>query len=418
VLKARVVRVARWDVLVGQAARDRLEADTGLLLRAAPYAFDMRHLDRLAIAFAPDSEAVAFAAPSGWTIRLVPHAVTEGLPPWLESLTGRPRSPNQDVASPAFEITDRSDPAPWRAGRPLDCIPERLSLDQGFVERRPELRWMLARIHAGRAEVTAFEVRCHTPPAWIEPIAYASPAGGELHRVLLARNHATTRERVLKTHRDRLICALHALGVSPSEIAQSALVTPSRVSQVAASERVDSLDARSLDQLLYVLSPPPRMDMTPRQVLFIFAKQRVDQLRGAELISLQKDLFKLLRRTSEHLGVWTRRASRIDVAASKAIIEARKRKVSVAEIARELAVTTKTVRLMEQRHGRNQEPPGRKTASAVDAALADQGRLDLVPEERRGAHAGTARRAEKRTKRSRERSLPALLRSNSQDPPR
>ena len=409
--------MARWTVLAGQEARDQLEADKRLLLQQAHYAFDMRHLDRLAIAFAPDGDMVAFAAPAGWTIRLAPQAVVEGLPSWLDSLTGRLHPSRQATPLPAFEITDHPDPAPWKAGHPLDCIPGRLSLDSGFIEQRPELAWAQSKVQAGRAEVTAFEIRCRTPPAWIELIADRSPAGGELHRVRLARDHATTRASMLSGHRDRLVGALHALAVPNVEIASLALVSPSRVSQIAAADRVEVVDARSLDQLLYMLSPPAHLDRTPREISFVFAKLRTGRLRAPELVSLQADLIALLRRTSEDLRLWTRRQARIDIAASKAIGAARKSKMPVADIARELQVTTKTVRLIERRHGVNQEPPGRKTAAALYATLADLGRLDLVPEERRRAHAATARRGNKRTERARERNVPAILKSVASDPP-
>jgi hypothetical protein len=67
------------------------------------------------------------------------------------------------------------------------------------------------------------------------------------------------------------------------------LVTPSRISQIAGAEQVGHLDARALDGLLYTLSPPRQIDMTPRELSFVFAKHKVDGLSARELISLQKD---------------------------------------------------------------------------------------------------------------------------------
>jgi hypothetical protein len=409
--------MSQWQVLAGEAARRRLDADAELLLWKARYAWDVRHVDRLVIALAPGADIVAFAAPSGWTIRHAQQAVVEALPPWLDALTAPRRLSGRDVTLPAFEITDRSDPAPWRAGNPLERIPERVSLDQGFVERRPELQWALGRLSAGRVEVTAFEVRCQTPPAWIEPLAYASPAGHELHRVLLARHHATSRESGLRAQRDRLISALHTLGVASTEIATTALVTAPRVSQIAGGFGASHVDARLLDKLLYTLARPPRLERTPRELSFVVAQCRERPLRQRERISVERDLLKLVGRTSEELAIWARRESRIDVAAAKAILEARKRRVPVSEIASQLGITTKTVRQIEQRHGQNAGPPGRKTTSAVDDTLADLGRIDLVPEERRKAHAATARRAGRREDRSRQRSLPPLLRDNADHRP-
>ena len=356
---------------------------------------------------------VAFASPSGWTVRLVPQPVNEGLPDWLESLTGRFAGKVDSSAElPAWEITDRADPAPWRAGRPLDHIPERLSLSADLVRRRSELHWARQRIWRGRAEVTAFEIRCNTPPRWIEPLADASPVSTELHRVLLASRHATMRARALRNHRDLLVSALHALGHPGDDIAALASITRARVAQIAHSQDLSGLDARVLDQLVFALDRRVRTEKTPREMSMLFAKHKRGTLHARERVVLIDALTQLLHEVTGAFRVWKRRRARIEAAAAAAIGGARRHKMAIADIARRLEITTKTVRQIEDRHPQSITGSRAESATkAVDFALADMGRLDLIPAERRAGRVATARQSERRTSRARERNVAAAKRT-------
>jgi hypothetical protein len=402
--------MSRWTVLAGQAALERLESDPKLLVQEADYAYDLRHPERVVAAFPPEGDRVAFAGPSGWTVKLVIQQVAEGLPPWLERLTRRQRAGGPLLA---FEVTTRVEPAAWEAGRPLDFIPERMSIHAEQVRVTPELEWLGARIRGGRAEVSALEIRQRTPPSWIEPATDPSSAAHELHRVLIARQFGLSQIRNLRSHRDRLVRALHKIGVANSEIAAAAAITPSRASQIAGEPGLVQLDARLLDGLIHTFYRRPKTRRVPRELSWLFA-HREQGLTHAELYSLEADLTKILCQTAAAIEHWARRNARIDMAAGAAIEGARRARMSVADIARGLHVTTKTVRAIDRRR---RGPIGRKTIAAVDSTLAELDRLDLVPAERQPSVADAHLRGVRRVSRSRERNLPPTLRRQPQKPP-